>query len=396
MRANEFSMAVLEDNQVEIKEGATKLYVPKSSLGVKVPPRVPVFFNIFAELNRNISMGVYRVFAAEKENRVTFADCFAATGVRGIRAAVEVPKLEKVHLNDVNPVAIDLAKRNASLNSVSEKCEFSSKDICFFLAEQVSLRNRFSIIDLDPYGSPAAYVDCALRSLKDDGLLSVTATDTAVLCGVYPKVAYRKYYCHTLRTEYCHEMGVRMILGAIAHNAQRLELGIFPMFSHVNRHYFRVYTVISASSECIEKTYTSINFIKHCTICNYRDIGDMNEIKCKNCGIPLKNIGPLWVGNIHEKKFLINLIEDFKRSSFKTGLKISTMALEEADMPPAYYNVDNISSKLNVATPSISLIIESLRDSGYLASRTAFNFKGIKTNAPISIITEIVRQLNPT
>ena len=72
------------------------------------------------------------------------------------------------------------------------------------------------------------------------------------------------------------------------------------------------------------------------------------------------------------------------------------MALEEVDMPPAYYNVDNISSKLNVATPSISLIIAGLRDSGYLASRTAFNFKGIKTDAPISIITEFVRQISST
>ncbi len=44
-------------------------------------------------------------------------------------------------------------------------------------------RDRFSIIDLDPYGSPTPFLDAAVQSVADGGLLCITCTDMAVLCG---------------------------------------------------------------------------------------------------------------------------------------------------------------------------------------------------------------------
>jgi tRNA (guanine26-N2/guanine27-N2)-dimethyltransferase len=46
-----------------------------------------------------------------------------------------------------------------------------------------SLEDRFDVVDLDPYGSPAVFLDGAVQSVKDGGLLLVTCTDMAVLCG---------------------------------------------------------------------------------------------------------------------------------------------------------------------------------------------------------------------
>ena len=42
---------------------------------------------------------------------------------------------------------------------------------------------RFSVIDLDPYGSPTPFLDAAVQSTKDGGLMCITCTDMAVLCG---------------------------------------------------------------------------------------------------------------------------------------------------------------------------------------------------------------------
>jgi tRNA G26 N,N-dimethylase Trm1 len=64
------------------------------------------------------------------------------------------------------------------------------------------IRRRFTIVDLDPFGSPANYVDCMMRSVEDGGLVSVTATDTAVLCGKHPEVCLRKYYGLPLNNSY--------------------------------------------------------------------------------------------------------------------------------------------------------------------------------------------------
>lgn len=47
--------------------------------------------------------------------------------------------------------------------------------------------NRFTIIDLDPYGGPNKFLDAAIQSIEEGGLLLVTATDMAVLAGNTPE-----------------------------------------------------------------------------------------------------------------------------------------------------------------------------------------------------------------
>lgn len=49
--------------------------------------------------------------------------------------------------------------------------------------EHFNPAERFDVVDLDPYGSPTTFLDAAVQSVKDGGLLLVTCTDMAVLCG---------------------------------------------------------------------------------------------------------------------------------------------------------------------------------------------------------------------
>lgn len=48
-------------------------------------------------------------------------------------------------------------------------------------------------VDLDPYGSPSVFLDSAVQSVADGGILMCTATDMAVLCGGNGEVCYSKY-----------------------------------------------------------------------------------------------------------------------------------------------------------------------------------------------------------
>ena len=48
-------------------------------------------------------------------------------------------------------------------------------------------------VDLDPYGSPSVFLDSAVQSVVDGGMLMCTATDMAVLCGGNAEVCYSKY-----------------------------------------------------------------------------------------------------------------------------------------------------------------------------------------------------------
>ncbi len=378
----------------KIIEGKTELLVPESSLQSNIPPRTPAFFNPKAELNRDISMAAYRIFSKNKASSMIMADSLAGVGARGIRVAVEVPDVKEVFINDGNPDAINLAEKSAQSNQVSEKCEFSNLDICQFLASHSGPKKRFSILDLDPFGSPAPYLDCALRSIDNNGLFSITATDMPVLCGVHPKVSYRKYQGHSLRTEYSHEIGVRLLFGSVAHNAMRLELGIKPVFAYRARHYFRVYMTIHTGAVWEEKTYKEIGYILHCFKCGHRATDIVSNMECSICKTLMKHAGPLWTGPIHNKKFLKELAQDCETHLIKIGTKITSIALQEIDMPPTYFTIDKISSKMGVTTPSLSSIIQSIKKKGYRASRTALNSKGIKTDAPNMVLQKIVKTLS--
>lgn len=71
-------------------------------------------------------------------------------------------------------------------------------------------------IDLDPYGCPSVFLDAAVQSVQEGGLLLVTATDMAVLAGNTPETCYVKYGAISLKTKCCHEMVSRRELHSIA------------------------------------------------------------------------------------------------------------------------------------------------------------------------------------
>src|SRR5271165_5577928 len=186
----------------KIREGSTELLVPDQI----EPSKYPSFFNPRGKLVRDVSIVCYKVWSnAMKEgglhvDDLTFADSLSGTGARGIRVANEVPEVDRVFLNDVSSLSIELARSSAKENGIEQRCIFSQQEACSFLSGRgPNLGERFDIVDVDPFGTPSPFIECALGAVKDGGMLSISATDTAVLCGVYPRVAQRKYLGLPLR-----------------------------------------------------------------------------------------------------------------------------------------------------------------------------------------------------
>src|SRR6266849_293579 len=293
---------------VETIEGKTRLLVPASSLSGNVPPKVPAFFNPSAKLNRDISVLVYKTFVPEiKKNPKTFGDPFGGIGARALRVAVEVPELEQIYINDINSVAIDAAKKAAQINLVTQKCTFTTQDVVGFLTNHDSKTyDRFSIVDLDPFGSPSAYLDCLLRSVNKGGMVSITATDTAVLCGVHPQVCMRKYYGKPINNHYARETALRLIVSLIALIAARLDLIVRPIFVHANLHYLRAYLTVSFSRSEANSAFKNICHLQYCL-----RWGDRKEIigyhkggRCEVCGSTCSFAGYLWITRLFDKDFV--------------------------------------------------------------------------------------------
>src|ERR687886_419352 len=297
----------------KIIEGSTKLLVPALCLISRVPPRKPAFFNPSAKLSRDISILVYRSFLhGMGKNKKIFADPLSGVGARALRVAVEVAEIDKVYINDVNPLAIELSKKTALLNLVEGKCNFSINEACKFLS---STDDRFTIVDLDPFGSPAPYIDCAVRSVLNLGLLSVTATDTAVLCGIFSDVCFRKYYSRPIRCHYANEIAIRILLSLVSLTASRLGLSIEPLFAHSYSQYMRVYVRLKLSSSEANMVHHKLGFIQHCQNCGNRMVAkEDNKLGvCDLCGKSLKIAGQLWISKLFNKTLLKNM----ERSNLK-------------------------------------------------------------------------------
>ena len=368
----------------EIIEGSTKLIVPKKSLTEKVPPIKPAFFNPKARTNRDFSIIAYAAFLKKFEGPKIFLESLTGVGARGLRVANEL-KIEKIVINDLNPTALKIAKESAILNNL-KNIEFSEKEACVFLNNHSRKGNRGSLVDIDPFGSPAAFFDCGIRATLHGGILSTAATDLQVLNGLFQGACKRKYGGIPVRVEYGNEMAIRLILGSLRSVAARLGVKIIPMFVESEMHYYRTYVKILNHVDQEE----NLGYIIHCKNCGHRKISLEQQQECELCKLKTSIAGPLWIGKIFDQEYVKNMIDEITNLEIKNSCeKTLYKCLDEAEMSATYFTLDEIAKKVKSSPPKLEKIILNLKKNGFRSSVTSFNPTGFRTNANINEIIKI-------
>jgi tRNA (guanine26-N2/guanine27-N2)-dimethyltransferase len=389
-----------------IREGKVQILVPKlSAYGVVpqdyAPSRAPVFYNPIMEFNRDLTVLAFQAYQRRLAKEISICDPLTSQGIRGIRFAKEIEGVKRVLMSDISEHAYKLAKHNVSLNGLEDKIEIQQKDANCALSCNSSPGKRFDIVDVDPFGTPAPYLDSSLRALRNNGLLALTATDLAPLCGVHAKACLRKYGGKPLRTEYCHELAIRLLAGNLATQAARYDIGIHVLFSHSTEHYIRLYTQISFGAKKADENIKQLGFILHCFNCLHRETSrqPLGNLLCPECGSKMDWAGPLWLGNLFDSAFIDLMIKENQSVAFKNSariLKLLAQTKEEASAPITYYVVDKLTGKLGLPSLSIQGFADSLRMGGFQAVTTHFNPRGIRTNAPLKDIHRLLKGLAAT
>jgi len=368
----------------EIIEGKTKILVPKKSITDKVPPKEPAFFNPKARLTRDYSIIAYGTFLKKFTGPKIFLEGLSGVGARGLRVANEL-QIDKVIINDLNPTALKLAEHSAGLNNL-KNIEYSEMEVCRFLSKYSTGGERGSIIDIDPFGSPSQFFDCAIRATMHGGIISTTATDLQVLNGLYQNACKRKYGGIPIRVEYGNEMAIRLILGCLRMVAGRIGVEIIPLFAESNMHYYRTYVRVLIRQDQKE----NIGYILHCKNCGHRKIVLEQSNECELCKSKISIGGPLWIDKIFDKEFVENMILEIPELSVdKVCEKTLQKCLGESEMNGIYFTLDEIASKMKSSPPKLEHAIKNLQKKGYLASPTSFCPTGFRTNANINEIIEV-------
>ena len=370
---------------IQITEGKTKILVPRGSIDEKVPPRDYAFFNPLAKLNRDFSIIAYSAFWKNFDGPKIFLDGLSGIGARGLRVANEIKYSEKITCNDANPNSIKLCVKSAALNNL-KNLEVSENEVCKFFNSYSTKNNRGSIVDLDPFGSPTKYFDCALRATMHGGMISTTATDLQVLHGLFKLACKRRYHGVPVKTKYSNEIAIRLILGCLCLVAYRLDIQIVPLFVDNAMHYYRTYVkILNRPSQ-----EDSIGYILHCKSCGNRSISKNQSFSCKLCDSKIENAGPLWIGKLFNKEFVKTMLEEVSEYTVdKKCEKTLHKCILESDMPGTYYTLDEIASKTKVAPLGLDKIVKKLEDGGYQASPTSLNPTGFRTDCTIDNISKL-------
>jgi tRNA (guanine26-N2/guanine27-N2)-dimethyltransferase len=356
----------------------------------------PVFYNPRMKLNRDIAVLALQAYQERSGRDLFICEPMCGTGVRGIRMAKEVRGVEKVVMGDLNPLAAKLASFNVELNDLGDRIAVRNLEANLLFALHSAPNMHFDYIDLDPFGSPVYYLDSAIRALRNGGLLAITATDMAPLCGAHRQACLRKYGALPLHSEYCHEVALRILIGALASAAARHEKAATIAFGHSTDHYVRAYVILEHGAEGASKSLEEMGYILHCPRCLNRRVAhrihDLGSTLCDECGKTMIIAGPLWLGPLSEPSFCDEMIEGAERHGFgeKRLMRLLRVIRSESGYPPTYFNIDTISDLLNLASSPTEEFLRALRRTGYKAVRTHFHPRGVKTDAPIKAMKEVL------
>ncbi len=345
----------------EVVEGRARLLVPdvprRKGPGTKGPHP---FYNPTMAVNRDLSA---IVLARWPETPKRVLDGLAATGAWGIRMGLEagVPELDFV---DLSPDAAALIRTNLERNGL--RGEVYPGDLRKHLSER-----RYDYVDIDPFGPPTPFLGHAFHAAKTPSGLGITATDTAPLCGTYPKACQRRYVAHPLRCEQGHEIGLRILLGYIERVAEAHGKVVRPLLAFAAEHFFRIHLLVLDGLR--EAAPEAAYFLRD------RE-GTFHRVDPRE----REAIGPLWTGDLGDPAFVRSLAPS-DWTSPEGGRLLDTLR-HEIGLPPFFVTTDELAKRMHGSPPKLPRFLDALRSVGYRAERTHFHPRGVKTDAPPDMI----------
>ncbi len=333
--------------------------------------KMEVFYNPAMKLNRDLTMDLLNSVANKS---MQIADPLAGSGIRAIRMLLELRKgkIKSIDANDHSQSAVAAMKKNLKLNKIkSSKIKTHCKDANIFILES----SGFDYIDIDPFGSPARFLDAACQRIARNGILAVTATDTAALAGTSPSACARKYWSTPLRNDFMHETGLRILIRRVQLAGMQYEKAMIPIFSYHDQHYLRAFFRAEKGREKASAIYKKHGCISYCPKCLNTVTGTI--AKCNACKGKAQIAGPLWLGKTSDAK----LLGKMGKKSIHAGL-LETIRKEAKIDSGWFYNINTACKKYRIKRPApIDSVIRDLRRKGYMAERTHFDWAAVKTDA---------------
>lgn len=368
-----------------VREGATHIVVPDPDPDHRGPlardPEAP-FWNPDMALNRDLSVLLVAAYAARRGRDIDVADVLAGAGARSLRIACEVPADLVVHANDADPRAVAAIEAGIEANRIPRHRVRSTN----LSAHALLASRRFDVVDVDPYGSPAPFLDAALRATRHDGLLCLTATDTGALAGTYPRVCRRRYGAMPLHlAPWRQEVGLRILLRAAVAAAGRFDRAATPVLSVARGHWMRVVVRVEDGRKGADAARRQTGWVS----LGEAGLARLHEDP-RTIGPGDAYGGPLWLGPLHDATTLRQMQAAAAGRSLHdpATIPLLDLLLQEAALPPFWLDQGRLQARFGDSPPRDALI-HALRSAGFRAGRTHMDPQGIRTDAHLESLQNL-------
>ncbi len=356
-------MPLLSEHSAKIN-----ITLPKGDVNAKME----VFFNPIMISNRNISILLLNEIS---NTNMKIADPLAGSGIRSLRFLKELKKdkINQLIINDAKEDFPKYVKDQLKINKIkkTKNIIIENQDANLFLLTQTG----FDYIDIDPFGTPNPFLSSAIARISRDGILAITATDTAALTGTYPKVTERKYWATSLKNYLMHETGLRILIRKIQLQGIQFDKALIPILSYHKEHYFRIYFRAEKGKEKCDELIRNHQYFLYCQNCLNYQTSKYNKETCQ-CKSQYQFAGPLWIGELHNKKLITSMA---KNNPYPEEQKFLSQLAEESTIDKVgFYDLHEIARKLKKEPPKTEIILKKLK-----AVRTHFSPTGIKTTAEL-------------
>jgi tRNA (guanine26-N2/guanine27-N2)-dimethyltransferase len=328
-------------------------------------------------LNRDLSVLLVEAFARAKGREVDVADALAGTGARSLRLAREVAAPLIVHANDGDANAVKATRQGAAANAVAPgRLQVSEGDAHVFLAAR-----RFDVVDLDPCGSPAPFLDAAMRSVRHGGLVCATATDTGALAGKFPRVCRRRYDAHhgLHKAPWRGEVGLRVLAGALVRSAARFERSAVPVLCVASGHWMRVVAKVEDGPQ----GDAALKRLGSATL----DAETGNGRFLAQGESAAEWAGPLWTGSLHDAALLDGMAAAAEGKTLarpKETLALVELLRQEVGAPAFWIEPDRLQKSFGPPAPRRDAFMARLREAGFQAARSHVEPQAIRTDADLA------------
>lgn len=349
-------------------------------------------------------LGVLLAASMAATGTLRVLDAMAGCGIRAARWLLEAGA-DAVWANDADPDRLPLLRSNLQpLLNQRPGVEPPVLRITALTAQKLLARcllreERFSLVDLDAFGSPMALVPLALEAVAFEGVLYLASTDGRSPTGHDRSAAIRRLGAAARSHPASWELALRLQLGVIARAAWTAGRGLTPLFSFSEGRTFRTAVRVHRRPSAGEEE--QLGLVSYCHRCGDQQVQSLRRLRpwaacdggCGEGGWPLSISGPLWIGALQHPQTLAAMatIQQQRRLASPATERLLQALVADSGWTPRCWPTDSIGHWLGGGPPPLRPLVAALEQAGHHACVSAVMAAQVRSDAPWPLLLAVAR-----